>query len=85
MNLPKRTFLNITIDAEETRESGLSREHLEKAMFDLINLKCISREEKAIYVKMMKVFLDRKFPAKSLNSARSTEILQTNEKDQTEE
>ncbi len=63
MNLLEKTLLNITLDAKETRESGLSREHLEKAMFDSINLKCISREEKAIYVKMMKVFLDRAFPA----------------------
>ncbi|NIS59928.1 MAG: hypothetical protein GTO13_04230 [Proteobacteria bacterium] len=63
MNLLENTLLNITLGAKETRENGLSREHLEKAMFDSINLKCISEEEKAMYIRMMKVFLDRAFPA----------------------
>ena len=63
MNFLEKTVLSITLDEKEAKESGLSREYLQKAMFDSINLKCISEKEKAIYVKMMKVFLDRAFPA----------------------
>ena len=62
MNLLGKTLLNITLDEKEAKESGLSREYLQKAMFDSINLKCISKEEKAIYLKIMNIFLDRTFP-----------------------
>lgn len=63
MNLIEKKLLHIRLSPEEIRENNLSREHLEKAMFDSINLKCISRDEKAVYMKMMKVFLDKLFPA----------------------
>jgi hypothetical protein len=47
---------------EQTRKTGLGREHFEKAMIDSINLKCFSNEEKARNIRIMKVVLDKVFP-----------------------
>lgn len=49
--------------AHETRRSGLPREHCEKLMFDSISVRCFSEEERAFYVELLNVVLDRAFPA----------------------
>ena len=64
MKLTKKELLDIIMDLipEETRKTGLGREHFEKTMLNSINLKCFSKEEKANYIKIMKVVLDKVFP-----------------------
>jgi hypothetical protein len=49
--------------AHETRRSGLPREHCEKLMFDSISARCFSEEEKAFYVELLNVVMDRAFSA----------------------
>ena len=63
MNLIEKKLLHINLNPQEIRDSALSREHFEKAMFDAINLRCASRQEKAMYIRIMKVVLDKAFPA----------------------
>ena len=55
--------LILNVIARETRRSGLPREHCEKLMFNSISARCFSEEEKASYVELLKVVLDRAFPA----------------------
>ena len=55
--------LILNVIAHETRRSGLSREHCEKLMFDSISVRCFSEEEKAFYVELLNVVLDRVFLA----------------------
>lgn len=64
MKLTKKELLDIIINfiPEETKKTGLGREHFEKAMLDSINLKCFTKEEKTNYIKIMKVVLDKVFP-----------------------
>lgn len=64
MKLTKKELLDIIMDfiPEETRKSGLGREHFEKTMLDSINLKCFSKQEKANYIRIMRVVLDKVFP-----------------------
>lgn len=64
MKLTKKELLDIIMDLipEETRKTGLGREHFEKTMLNSINLKCFSKEEKANYIRIMKVVLDKVFP-----------------------
>ena len=49
--------------AHETKRNGLPREHCEKLMFNSISARCFSEEEKAYYAELLKVVLDRAFPA----------------------
>lgn len=63
MNLIEKKLLYINLNPQEIRDSALSREHFEKAMFDAINLRCASNQEKAMYIRIMKVVLDKAFPA----------------------
>ena len=64
MKLTKKELLDTVFNfiPEDTRKIGLGREHFEKTMLDSINVKCFSKEEKARYIKIMKVVLDKIFP-----------------------
>ncbi len=64
MKLTKRELFDIILNfiPEDTKKSGLGREHFEKTMLDSINVKCYSKAEKANYIKIMKVVLDKVFP-----------------------
>ncbi len=53
----------LNVIARETRRSGLPREHCERLMFNSISVRCFSEEEKAFYAELLKVVLDRTFPA----------------------
>ena len=55
--------LILNVIARETRRNGLPREHCEKLMFNSISARCFSEEEKAFYVELLNVVLDRAFPA----------------------
>lgn len=65
MNLTTERLLDLILNVipQETRKSGLSREECERLMFNSITVKCFSKEEKAYYTKLLKVVLDRAFPA----------------------
>jgi len=65
MNLTRESLLDLILNIipQETRKTGLSREQCEKLMFNSISVKCFSKEEKAYYAKLLKLILDRAFPA----------------------
>ena len=65
MNMRREDCFDLILNAiaHETKRSGLPREHCEKLMFDSIYARCFSEEEKAYYAELLKVVLDRAFPA----------------------
>ena len=65
MNLAGERLLDLILNIipRETRKTGLSRERCEELMFNSISVRCFSEQEKAYYARLLKVVLDRAFPA----------------------
>jgi hypothetical protein len=65
MNLTGERLLDLILKIilRETGKTGLSRERCEELIFNSISVRCFSEQEKAFYMRLLKVVLDRAFPA----------------------
>lgn len=61
--LANKGFLDIVLSpmTEKARETGLPRDHFEKVMLYVVNSRRYSEEEKVIFIKLVKSFLDKAF------------------------